>query len=420
MADVELDEDWVKENKITVERNSLIAIYTTDFFPVINSGLRGGLYTALAKTIADHIVEAIEENPPYPEKICLYRGRNNPYVYENLQIGDEVAFDGFTSMSTEIEIAERYTGPSKINSKFRRAPIIVLCFPKNSKFVYAVPISQSWSEDEMIAFPNFTAIYVGKTEVNPEFGSYEYTFHVKDYRDTSELEGNSDFDYRFLFYLSKVREIVNRTEFLRSVSIWETLLYPEIYEKYEILIELTDLWGYSEDFIKEIDELMTEYDIEERDMVHIFQFYISYLLHLNDPDIEIETGPIKLYQDHTNFLSLDYEKDIMKKSYFEREYKEYYRGDDYYITKDQLISLLRGPESDLVEIVRSKNLNDDLKRKIIENQRGNLIPTNQYNLDLAILEMFYRISDYTRLSQVFTSDELKLIHNLKLSKYNNY
>lgn len=407
MGDVKLDEDWLWVNERYIKKNSLIAIYTTEFFSVIKSGLRDGLYTSLAKTIADYIVKSIEESPPYPDKICLYRGlRDNPYLYENLKIGDEVIFKEFASTTTSIQIAEKFTARTK-NDKNRRAPILVLCFPKNSKFLYVAPISQSPDEKEVLPFPGLIATYLGRTEVDPTLGDYKHTFQIKGHVDISNMEANSDFDYRYLFYLTKFREIVPRRKFL-STYFWDTSEYPNFYEKYETLTRLTDLWGYSEDFIEELDELMDRYDIKERDMVHIFQFYISYLFHLNDPSIKIETGPIKLYRNHTNFLSFDYDV-LRSKPYFGTRFKSYYGN----ISGEELKTVLQTHDLDRLQEILNENSSDDIREIIIESLYGNLIPVPMYTPRLALLEMFYRSADYHRLSSRFSSPIIRLVSELK-------
>ena len=275
-----MDSQWLSKNKQVLERYPYLKYYTFKFDGIINIGLRGGIYTQLAHELTEIILDALEDSSPYPQTICFNRdydfdGDQDPI--RTLNLDDEILFRGFQSMSTMESVSYGSTDT-----------VLNICLPTGSRFLYLAPVSLFEEEQEILTFPNILLKFKGISEYrvtpvefkkmlgdpeveDPEIEDHSYHFDLIGFEDV-ELEINTDFDLRFLFFL----------EYLQPYHGFSQILYtwPNFYIKAlknpSEFINLTDKWGY----VDTLEEIPSMIDLFR---THLFELY-SNLPEMNEPE----------------------------------------------------------------------------------------------------------------------------------------
>lgn len=156
---IDLDINWVNKNDELLKKNGdIVKLYTSHFD-------RKGELTCLAKEIVDKIILTIDQTEPYPDEICFYRGVKKNYeqsVLEKLKPKDEIIDYGFSSQTIDINVAYDFSLETDIYGEKDHGAIIMLCYPKNSKFLYLPIISNFPNEKEVLTYPNMKLVFIKK------------------------------------------------------------------------------------------------------------------------------------------------------------------------------------------------------------------------------------------------------------------
>lgn len=247
-----LDDKWTEENnKLLTEKGQIVNEYTYLYDRIINFHLRSGEMSNLSKEIVDNMISIIDQSKPYPKKVCLFRGIKDEYVnnvLSKLKIGDILLDRGFSSQT--------------INKKnafvFAESSVMILCYPKNTHFLYLPIISSTPEEEEVLTYPNLQLKFIKKDKIIKSnkkiFDAYIFNVLSYDKSYLNNIKIDEDFDPKFLTYLDKVILEVKNDE-----DVYETDIEKRgAFFSYEY--GLLSLWG--KHYLNGCEDCQTEIDYE--------------------------------------------------------------------------------------------------------------------------------------------------------------
>lgn len=240
---IKLDKNWIEENnKLLKENGQILQEYTYLYDRIINYHLRSGEMSNLSKEIVDNMVSLLDQSKPYPKRICLYRGITDEYVNKvlsKLKEGDILLDRGFSSQTISKEVALDFADSS----------IMVLCYPKNTKFLYLPIISATPEEKEVLTYPNLQLKFI-KKDIDIDVYVFNVLSYDRSYIDNIKI--NENFDPKFLTYLDElILEIKNDEDAYETDRDKRGVFFSYEYG-------LLSLWG--KHYLKGCEDCETEID----------------------------------------------------------------------------------------------------------------------------------------------------------------
>lgn len=189
---------------------------------------------------------------PYPEDLCFYRGVKKEYtesVLKKMKIGDIIIDRGFSSQTISIDIANDFADKS--------GGLMMLCYSKNTKFLYLPFISKFPDEREVLTYPSLKLEYKGKKNIkcnnlsisnNYEVYVFDAIFDHQNYIPTLKI--NIDYDPAFLYNLKNQFDNIKSVYDDRYIfGGWNEIYLQFDYKKYKAPLEFYNKKSYIKYYI---------------------------------------------------------------------------------------------------------------------------------------------------------------------------
>lgn len=136
--------DDMKQN---ILHQSALRKYTRYYDEVINHGLRNDRLSETAYRLVKKIIEAVDNVKPLEHEMILFRGvrSTEDFKVENLHIGDIITDKGFTSKSSSVKQALKFSD--------KTCCLLAIVYPPGSKQISLTKISHFPKEKEFVTYP---------------------------------------------------------------------------------------------------------------------------------------------------------------------------------------------------------------------------------------------------------------------------
>ncbi|SNW62581.1 Hypothetical protein ORPV_677 [Orpheovirus IHUMI-LCC2] len=165
-------------------KDNIVDAYAFESYFIINNSIRRKRISKTIYNAIAHIISIIDRMPGLPEDTVIYRALNNE-CYENLDIGESIIDEAFTSFTISETMGNSMTSNATMES----------ILPKGTKFIYI------GAEYEILTYPGVkytiedkTTIKVYKVELPKYYVDLESIYNLDNIK--SYVDESLDNDYK--------------------------------------------------------------------------------------------------------------------------------------------------------------------------------------------------------------------------------